>query len=169
MEMTAIRTLFDRLTPKTIWIAGIAFCTLAASGFVALARSHPVADARVAEELSSRDEAESAAEDATAQGTGLRPVSKRGYRAWCPECGVIVSSRRIERSGNGGLDDAVDVGFAASTPGARVGANGATRKDYEFTVRLRDGALLTFREATERTLRTGSQVIVIGGARGPGD
>jgi hypothetical protein len=37
-------------------------------------------------------------------------------------------------------------------------------RDYETTVRFRDGSTAVFNEATPRTWRTGGRVIVIGGS-----
>jgi hypothetical protein len=62
---------------------------------------------------------------------------------------------------------ALEDGFAArgAIRNARaivIAANSGTEHGYETTVRFRDGSTAVFYEATQRTWRSGSRVLVIG-------
>ena len=78
----------------------------------------------------------------------------------CPECGVIVSMREIERH-----DQDSDPGAAG---GATAASRGETRvkwtKSYEITVRLADGSSRVINDAKPARWRPGERVIVIEGA-----
>ena len=82
----------------------------------------------------------------------------RRSRTWCPECGFVESIRHIERSGNAGVAG----GVASGTSGTAIVANTVTGKDYEITVRFRDGSTTVLNEASPRTWPLGSRVMVIG-------
>ena len=81
-------------------------------------------------------------------------------RARCPECGVIVSMREIERH-----DQDSDPGAAG---GATASNRGETRvnwtRSYEITVRLADGSSRVINDAKPVRWRPGERVIVIDGA-----
>jgi hypothetical protein len=78
----------------------------------------------------------------------------------CPECGVIVSMREIERHDQD------------SGPGAAGGVTAANRdetrvkptKSYEIIVRLADGSSRVINDANPARWRPGERVIVIDGA-----
>ncbi len=94
-----------------------------------------------------------------------RAATDRRSRARCPECGVIESMRRIERSGDGVRQDAVDIGAPRVVSDASAGAIAAdatSGKGYEFTVRFRDGSTAVFSDANPRAWRLGSRVVVLG-------
>jgi len=165
--------LFERPARVPIWIAGISICVLAASGIVAIVRWIPASYASIpAEKAESKlAEAPSGSEGARA-GDALAPITvarekaNRRTRTECRECGVVESIRKIERSGNVGKQDTVDVKVPKGDPGSGSGnaiaANAITEKGYEFTVRFRDGSTTLLNEASPRTWPLGSRVMVIG-------
>jgi hypothetical protein len=65
----------------------------------------------------------------------------RSQRAMCEECGVVATSRRMTRS-----DDE---------------ATAAAVTQYEVTVRMRDGSIRTFIEASSVRWRSGERIILI--------
>ena len=77
----------------------------------------------------------------------------------CPECGVIVAVREIEKH-----DD--DTGLGA-TSGATAGNGNATSmttaRRYEITVRMAGGSIRVNYQASPGRWRSGERVIVIGG------
>lgn len=78
----------------------------------------------------------------------------------CPECGVIVSIREIERRDE-------DSGSGA-TGGVTAGSGDETRmkstKRYEIIVRMADGSSRVIAEANPARWRRGERLIVIDGA-----
>ncbi len=86
-------------------------------------------------------------------------ASEAGARPRCPECGMIVSVREIERhdqdSGSGAAG-AVTAGNRDETPGKMT-------KNYEITVRMAGGSSRVFNLASPARWRTGERLIVIGG------
>jgi hypothetical protein len=133
-----------------MWIAGISICLLAASAIVAVVRAIPASYASIPNEH--------APSQGAAEPSGLEDAHVNGprNRAWCPECGFVESIRHIESRGN--------VGVAGGVSGGAIAASAVTGRDYEVTVRFRDGSTTVFNEATPRTWRLGSRVIVIGGS-----
>jgi hypothetical protein len=149
-----IRTPFHRTTRVPMWVAGISICLLAASGIVAIVRAIPASYASIPNDGASGHAAvPGGLEDAYVNGPR--------NRAWCPECGFVESIRHIESSAN--------VGVAGGVSGGAIAASAVTGKDYEITVRFRDGSTTVFNEATPRTWRLGSRVIVISGLNASND
>jgi hypothetical protein len=148
-----IRTHFERPPRIPIRIAVISIFLLAASAIVAVVRAIPASYASIPNERAS--------EHAVVP-SGLEDTYVNGprNRAWCPECGFVESIRHIESSGNVGVAG----GVSGGAPGGAIAASAVTRKSYEITVRFRDGSTTVFNEATPRTWRLGSRVIVIGGS-----
>jgi len=154
-----------------MWIAGISICLLAGSGIVAIVRSIPASYANIPTDRAPwYGTAPSGVEDALADRplAGLsvaKPAINRGRRAWCPECGVVESMREIEppRAVIGQHD--VEVKFAGDgsvgVSGSTIAADATTTKSYEIRVRFRDGSTTVFNEASPRTWRLGSRVMVI--------
>ena len=126
-----------------MWVAGF-FILLATSGIVAVVRAIPASYASIPDE--------SAPSQNAAVPSGLEDAYVNGprSRAWCPECGFVESIRHIESPGG--------------ASGSAIVASAGTGKDYQITVRFRDGSTTVFNEATPRTWRLGSRVIVIGGS-----
>jgi hypothetical protein len=155
----AIVTHCDRPTRVPMWIAGISICLLAASAIVAVVRTIPASYASIPNESapSARGAVPSGLEDAFVNGARSR--------AWCPECGFVESIRHLERSGDVGVAG----GVSGAASGTAIAASAVTGKIYEITVRFRDGSTTIFNEATPRTWRVGSQVIVIGGSNASHD
>ena len=119
---------------------------LAVLGILAVARSIPASYAGIPD-----NGARSTYEDEASEGgspDALVPASRR--RRACHECGTIQSMRQIERYGDVAGDAGSDRALA--------------EKDYEITVRFRDGSTTIFNEATPRSWRSGSRVIVIAGS-----
>jgi outer membrane lipoprotein SlyB len=81
-------------------------------------------------------------------------------KARCPECGVIVSVREIERH-----DQDSDSGAAGGATAANLGATGVKwTRNHEITVRLSDGSSRVIDDAKPARWRSGEHVIVIDGA-----
>lgn len=78
----------------------------------------------------------------------------------CPECGVIVSMREIERQEEGSGPGAADGVAAGTQDETRAGPTGS----YEITVRLADGSRRVIDHASPANWRPGERVIVIDGA-----
>lgn len=81
-----------------------------------------------------------------------------------PECGFIESVRRIDHSRIAGAQQTVVAKAASEGSGGAVPSRLLPAKDYEITVRFRDGSTTVFHDASARSWRLGSQVIVIAGA-----
>jgi hypothetical protein len=138
---------------------------------VAIVRSIPASYGNIPEEPAPskrggppRESTDAHAKDPQAQLEGTGAAVDRRTRAWCPECGVVESIRQIGRSGDVGGRDRVDVKAVGRVSGNGVAADAMTGKIYEMTVRFRDGSTAVFNEASPRTWRLGSRVIVIGGS-----
>jgi hypothetical protein len=166
-----IRMPFQLPARGPMWIAGISMCVLAASGIVAIVRAIPASYASIPDERASSKQrvVPSTFEDAQAYGSHpavAQETINRRNRARCRDCGVVESMRQIERSGDlGGLDTvAVKIvgGAAGRASGSAIAARAITERDYEITVRFRDGSTTVFREANARTWQSGNRVIVIG-------
>jgi len=67
-------------------------------------------------------------------------VSDTPTRTTCAECGVIESVREIDTRGEQAAE---------------------STRSYEITIRFRDGSRRVFNEATPRTWRSGTRVMVI--------
>lgn len=79
----------------------------------------------------------------------------------CPECGVIVSIRKIERR-----DEDSGAGAAGGvTAGNRNEARVKSAKSHEIVVRMADGSSRVIAEANPARWRRGERLIVIDGAR----
>lgn len=155
-----------------MWIAGVSICVLAASGIVAIVRAIPASYASIPDERASKlGAAAGGFEDAQADGPQARPAEaretiNRRNRVRCRDCGVVESIRQIERSGDVGRPDTVAVkiagGAAGGASGSAIAARAITERDYEITVRFRDGSTTVINEANARTWQLGNRVIVIG-------
>jgi hypothetical protein len=88
-------------------------------------------------------------------------IAEVGARAYsCRECGVIVSTRALEAS-------VEKPGVNASgriAAGNRDETKGKPVRNFEITVRLRDGSMRVVTDANPATWRHGEKVIVIAGA-----
>lgn len=82
--------------------------------------------------------------DAASAAPVLEARLTRSQRAMCEECGVVAASRPMER-----------------WDGEETAA-GVTQ--YEVTVRMRDGSIRTFMEASSVHWRSGERIILIEGA-----
>jgi len=80
-------------------------------------------------------------------------------RPRCPECGVIVSMREIERH-----DEDTGPGAAGGTPtGNGDGMRVKTASSYEIIVRMADGSSRVIEQANPARWRAGERLIVIAG------
>jgi outer membrane lipoprotein SlyB len=87
--------------------------------------------------------------------------SEARARPRCPECGVIVSIREIEKR-----DEDSGAGAAGGvTAGNRNEAQVKSTKRYEIVVRMADGSSRVIPEANPARWRRGERLIVIDGAR----
>jgi hypothetical protein len=155
-----------------MWIAGISIGLLAAAGVVAIVRSIPASYASIPDDGASRRETASrGSEGAHARNRPTGPaarltVNERRGGVRCPECGIVESIRKIELSGDRGGQDTFGVevaeGDSAGAADAAVATDAATATTYEITVRFRDGSRTVLNDATPRSWRLGSHVIVIG-------
>jgi hypothetical protein len=82
--------------------------------------------------------------------------SSSAYRANGAPSGIAGSAGAVERA-----QASLALTQAASNRRGVIQSSVATGEGYEITVRFRDGKLMVFNEATPRTWRPGSSVIVI--------
>jgi hypothetical protein len=94
--------------------------------------------------------------------------AKRNERAKrrCAECGVIVSVRVIESSGNA-FSGAAPPGSV--TTGNRIEAPVAWTVGHEITIRISDGSIHTIILASPAPWRPGERMILIAGTRSPSE
>ena len=152
-------------------IAGVCIGLFAASGVVAIVRSIPVSYASVAAVRAPSEHRALASvptdaylKDSRPDLAGAQATINRQNRASCPECGVVDSVRRIERSGGAGRQDTLDVKVVARGSGGAIASSAVGEKSYEVTIRFRDGSTMVLNEVGPRTWRLGTRVIVIGRA-----
>ena len=150
-------------------IAGISICLLAATGVVAIVRSIPVSYASVPDERATSKHRAVASvptdaylKDSRPEPRETRPTTIVEHRASCPECGSSTLVRQIERSGDVGRQDTLDVKVAARGSGGAIASSALGGKSYEITIRFRDGSTMVLNEAGPRTWRLGTRVMVIG-------
>jgi hypothetical protein len=134
-----MRTHFIRPARVSLWIAGVSICVLSASAVVAIVRSIPASYAST--------------KAAPARITSEPDPTSRRSQAWCPDCGVVESIRMLGHSAN--------TKIAADVVGGNPG-RATAQKDYEITVRFRDGSTTVFNQASPESWRLGSRVIVVG-------
>ena len=88
------------------------------------------------------------------------PTSEARAKPRCPECGVIVSMREIERH-----DQDSGPGAAGGvTTGNRDETRVKPARSYEIVIRLADGSSRVINDAKPARWRPGERVIVIDGA-----
>jgi hypothetical protein len=88
-------------------------------------------------------------------------TSEARARPRCPECGVIVSIREIERRD----EDSGSGAAGGVTAGNRNESEVKSPKRYEITVRMADGSSRVIAEANPARWRRGERLIVIDGAK----
>jgi hypothetical protein len=160
---------FERMARTPTWIAGLAVCSLAVLAISAIVRSIPASYADIPKQsvpsklAASIDSDDIGATDSKENVVLVRDTIRRRNSTSCRECGVVTSIRhRVDDLGGGG--DSGDAKLAARIP---VGAsNAASGKNYEMTVRFRDGSTTVLNEATPRNWRPGMRVIVVAGPNG---
>lgn len=90
-------------------------------------------------------------------------VAAPGARAYrCAECGVIESTRVIE------APNEKTAGNAPNRIAAGSGIEGKPLRNYEITIRLRDGSMRVITDANAARWRPGERVKLIGGLDWPG-
>jgi len=166
---------FERPFGDRSWIAGVTIAVLAIGGTIAIVVAIPPSIASMGDEGGKIVRAASSplphepARDPDADAG--KPINLRG-RSPCGGCGVVTSTRRIERSVE---SDGQDASRADERAGDGNGAGSATSGGvpagarYEITVRFRDGTTATFVEDLPRSLPPGGRVIVIGRSGHPAD
>ncbi len=88
----------------------------------------------------------------------IGPPGARAYR--CSECGVIESTRKIE-----GPDENSGVNAPGRiAAGNQGGIEAKPVRNYEITIRLRDGSMRVITDAKPARWRHGESVIIIAGA-----
>jgi hypothetical protein len=159
----AIRTRVERPSRSPMWIAAIAICLVAASAIVAAVHAIPASYANIPDEPGRAPPGSENAysDDPQAHLAVARDAVNGRNPARCPECGFVESIRPIE--------DAGDVGVAEGVSGGAIAGGIAKTRQYEITIRARDGSTTVFNEATPRAWRLGSRVIVIGGSKASND
>lgn len=157
------------------WIAGVAIAVLAIGGTIAIVVAIPPSSASVGDEggkivrAASSPLPQEPARDPDADAG--KPTNLRG-RSPCAECGVVTSTRRIERAVE---SDGQDASRADDRAGDGNRAGSATSGGvpagarYEITVRFRDGTTAIFVEDLPRSLPPGGRVMVIGRSGRPAD
>jgi outer membrane lipoprotein SlyB len=171
MDLTRIQLGLPARVPP--WIAAIFIGLLVASGTAPIIRAFSPSYAGIPVErapsvqgadLRASGDAHTKAWQLEVAATGAMIAHRN--RVWCAECGVVESMRQLVRSGDAGDSGTAVAGLARSasggTPSQAISSDNATRLGYEFTVRFRDGSAIVFDEATPRTWRSGSRVIVVG-------
>ena len=166
---------FERPFGDRSWIAGVTIAVLAIGGTIAIVVAIPPSIASMGDEGGKIVRAASSplprepARDPDADAG--KPTNLRG-RSPCAGCGVVTSTRRIERSVE---SDGQDASRADERAGDGNGAGSATSGGvpagarYEITVRFRDGTTAIFVEDLPRSLPPGGRVIVIGRSSVPVD
>ena len=84
-------------------------------------------------------------------------AAPRARDYWCPDCGVIVSTRQIEAP-----DEKRGVG-ASGRIAAGGEIEGMRTRNYEITIRLQDGSTRVITDAHPARWRQGERVIIIAG------
>ena len=168
----AIRILFKLPAPvPLLWITGVSFCLLVASGVVVIVHSIPASYANVPDERAPSThravagvtaEAYSYSHDSQAKPAGARASINRQNRASCAECGVVDSVRQLERSGIAGRQATLDAKVAERVPAGAIASSTTAGKSQEITIRFRDGSTMVMSEAAPRAWPKGTRVIVIG-------
>lgn len=87
-------------------------------------------------------------------------TSEARVKGRCPECGVIVSMREIERHDQDSGSGAAAGVTAANRDETRV----KSTRSYEITVRMAGGSSRVLNDANPASLRPGERVIVIDSA-----
>ena len=87
----------------------------------------------------------------------LAATATRAYR--CAECGVIESILEIEAPN----EDTGSVVPGLIAAGSRGGIEATPPRNYEITVRLRDGTMRVIRDAKPAKWKHGERVIIIAG------
>lgn len=149
------------------WLAALFFASLVASGTVPIIRAFSPSYAGIPVERAPSLPGTHAHGSGNVDPSAGQPevaaagaVVARRSGVWCADCGVVASMRQLVRTGDAATTPAGTA--SGDTAGPATPADGATMVDYEFTVRFRDGSAIVFNEATPRTWRPGSRVIVIG-------
>ncbi len=95
----------------------------------------------------------------SSEGAAAQAIAAPGARAYrCAECGVIESTREIEAADE-------KKGVNGSGPiAAGGGIGGKPARNYEITIRLKDGSMRVIRDANPATWRHGERVTIIAGA-----
>jgi hypothetical protein len=136
------RTQVDQSPNLPIWIATVATTLLCAAGIAAFMAWLPTATGNPNDDDTLTERLPMSGQPASAKGemASAGAASDTLTRATCAGCGVIESVREI---------DTRDEQAAESTRG------------YEVTIRLQDGSMRVFNEATPRTWRSGTRIMVI--------
>lgn len=170
-----VRAHFERPIGGPSGTIGVAIAVVAIGGTIAIVVAIPPSIASMGDEGGKIARATSSplprepARDPDADAG--KPTNFRG-RSPCAGCGVVTSTRRIERSVEpdgqdaSRADDRVGVGNGAGSATSGKAPAGAR---YEITVRFRDGTTATFVEDLPRSLPPGGRVIVIGRSGHPAD
>jgi hypothetical protein len=98
-----------------------------------------------------------------AQTASVPTTGEARIKPRCPECGVIVSMREIERYDDDSGPGAADGVTASSRDETRM----KSTKRYEIIVRMADGSTRVIDEAYPARWRRGQRLIVIDGAIAP--
>jgi hypothetical protein len=171
MDQTRIHLALPARVP--LWIATVFIGLLVASGTVPIIRAFSPSYAGIPVEHRTFGQGADPRGSGDAHAKARQPevpvadaVVARRNGVWCAECAVVESMRQLVPSGEAGESGIAVARLAGSATGGSTGqavpSHNATRAGYEFTVRFRDGSAIVFNEATPRTWRPGSRVIVIG-------
>ena len=165
---------FKRIARMPTWIAGLAICSLAVLAISAIVRFIPVSYADIPEQgmpskpAASIDPDDIRATDSKENVVLVRDTIHRRNLTSCRECGVVMSIRHRVGDLGGGADSG-DAKLAARIPvdaSSAIAINATSGKNYEMTVRFRDGSTTVLNEATPRNWRPGMRVIVVTGPNG---
>jgi len=137
-----VRTQVDQSPHLLMWIASVAATLLCTAGIAAFMAWMPTAISNPEDHAALTELSPMPAQPAGAKAdkASADVVSDTPTRTRCAECGVIESVREIVTRGEHAAE---------------------STRSYETTIRFRDGSRRVFNEATPRTWRSGTRVMVI--------
>jgi hypothetical protein len=122
-----------------MWIASVATTLFCAASIAAFMAWMPTAIGNPEDHATLTEVSSMPAQPAGAKASA-GVVSDSPSRRTCAECGVIESVREIDTRGEQAAE---------------------STRSYEVTIRLQDGSMRVFNEATPRTWRSGTRIMVI--------
>jgi hypothetical protein len=156
-----------RMTRMQTWIAGLATCLLGALALSAIVRFIPASYADSPKQDISSQPAEPGDRLAVSPKANLAAVDetiRRRHSTSCRQCGVVTSIRQPVDDVSGAKPESAKVAGRTSLGTAGTIAIGPIAgRNYEITVRFRDGSTIVVRDSTPGNWRPGMRVIIVAG------